>query len=131
LAIIDPGRFRCGAAGGILEIISNFTTNPENTMDYSKPISIEAFFGEGIRPHAGWDGQQVMSEADVIIAHDTMTTDEFVVFGTAALEAIVESGEDSELVVLKVEIDQETDDLEKLCGLVMITKGSCDLDTED
>ena len=64
--------------------------------------------------------------ADLIIGVDATSQQEYVVYGKAALKRIAETGQAEDLHVLRVAIDDQTEDLDKLCGLIMALKGRYD-----
>ena len=67
----------------------------------------------------------------LIIARDVMTQREFLVYGRDALEAIVDTCNAADLSRVIVEIDQETDDLERLTARVEVLRGQHDFDGEE
>lgn len=95
-------------------------------MDNNKPIPIDALFDEGMSPNLSSDPRKAFNDANVIIGHDWMTGNEFVVFGRQKLEKIAISGETEMCRFLRIGLDQDTDDLEKLIALVTVIKGSHD-----
>jgi hypothetical protein len=92
--------------------------------DISEPIPLEAFFGENDQVNPA--SRDLVLQSDLVIGVDFMTRQEYVVYGKAALKRISESGEGEDLRVLRVAIDGETEDLDKLCGLVMLLRGRFD-----
>ena len=62
----------------------------------------------------------------MILAVDVMTQGEALVYGREALEQIAEGDASSELLVLRIAIDAETDELERLIALVQTIKGHHD-----
>lgn len=67
--------------------------------------------------------RDVVASADVVLAQDVMTGRQAVVYGRNVLEAIAASGQADELAVLAVELDMDTDELERLVALVRVIKG--------
>jgi hypothetical protein len=90
-------------------------------------IPFEALFAaDGINPNPECDPRPELHRADVILGVDVMSGREFLVYGRKALEEIVATGETREHAVVRIGIDQETDQLEKLSALVQVVKGSHD-----
>lgn len=90
-------------------------------------IPLEAVFAANcpnLNPEC--DPRPLLDKADVIFGVDVMSGHEFVVYGRKALEEIVTTGEARQLAVVRIGIDQETDELEKLLALVSLVKGSFD-----
>ena len=73
-----------------------------------------------------FDPRLVLDQADVIIACDVMSKDHMIVFGRETLERIAESESGEPLAVLDVELDQNTEELEKPYALVQTVKGKSD-----
>jgi hypothetical protein len=90
----------------------------------SSPPHIDAFFSKDavINPVT----KQLVLDADLIIGLDTTTGQEYVVYGKAALKRISTSGQPEDIRLLHVAIDAQTDDLDRLCGLVMALRGRFD-----
>ena len=76
---------------------------------------------DGINP-SSIEAVAMVRSADVILGHDVMSERKFPVYGRAIIEKIA-AGEGQPVPMLVVEIDQETDDLEKLCAMVETVKG--------
>src|SRR5262249_38520381 len=90
-------------------------------------VSIHALFAaDGINPNPEFDPRPALAAVEVILGVDVMTGREFLVYGRDALERVVRSGRPMPMRVLKVGLDQETDELERLIALVLITKGRHD-----
>jgi hypothetical protein len=60
----------------------------------------------------------LLAQADVVIAVDTGSHDEEVVLGRHAWELASDSGHDEDLVVLRVELDMDAGDVEWLAELI-------------
>ncbi|HWB13398.1 MAG TPA: hypothetical protein VG826_29505 [Pirellulales bacterium] len=71
-------------------------------------------------------GVQELGRAEVILAVDTMTGNRRLMYGKEVLTEIVETGVTQSLPTLYVEIDEPTDDLEKLAAAILAVKGKCD-----
>jgi hypothetical protein len=92
-------------------------------------IPIDALFDEVLGPtlgRQGFDSTAVLREADVILGVDVVSRHEFLVYGQALIEDMIKSGRVRPGRVLKIELDQATDELEKLVALVELVKGSHD-----
>jgi len=92
-------------------------------------IPIHALFAEdNINPNEEWeiDPRQLVDSADVVLAVDVMTGNKALVYGRSALEEIAQSGKGRKLEVLEVELDMETDELERLLALMRVMKGHDD-----
>ncbi len=92
------------------------------------PIPINALFDEsGVRPNpSGVDYRPMLHQAEVIFGVDHMSGRQFLVYGRALLESIVESGVTRSLYTLRIGIDQETKELEQLLALMQVIKGKHD-----
>ena len=95
---------------------------PDGEM--ADPIPLEAFFGEDVQVNPVT--KDLVLQADVILGVDVMSGQEYVVYGKAALRRIAETGQGEDLRILRVALDEATDDLDKLCGLVMALRGRFD-----
>ena len=90
-------------------------------------IPLEAILAaDSLDPNPECDPRPMLDQADVIFGVDVMSGHEFVVYGRKALEEIVATGQSRELAVVRIGIDQETDEMEKLLALVSVVKGSFD-----
>jgi hypothetical protein len=96
-------------------------------------VQIDALFDEsGVEPNMAADPRPTLAVVDIVTGIDRMRQCEFLVYGRDALKRIIETGKTEALEVMRVELDQETDDLERLCALMMVVKGRCDyMSTED
>ncbi len=99
--------------------------SPDNPAE---PIPLEAFFGEHDRTNPVT--ADLVRQADVIIGVDVMSHQEYVIFGKPALKRISETGQPEDLHVLRVAIDAATEDIDKLCGLVMALRGRYDFGSD-
>ena len=95
-------------------------------------LPIESLFAsDGLNPNPESDPRPMLHRAEVIFGVDVMTGHQFLVFGKAALQKIVASGTAENLQTVYIGLDQETDELEKLCALVQTIKGYYDYEGED
>jgi hypothetical protein len=92
----------------------------------SGAIPIAALFGHGTEPNPNVDVREMVDEADVVLALDVMTQGEHLVFGRGVLAELAVSGEERELCVLIISLDQDTDELANLSALVETVKGHHD-----
>jgi formate dehydrogenase maturation protein FdhE len=69
-----------------------------------------------------------LQRAEVIDAIDTQNGEHAILFGRRLLEKIITTGKGRRAVVLEVEINWETDELERLIELAALVKGRCDLE---
>jgi len=67
-----------------------------------------------------------LHEADLILGSDVMSQQDFLVYGRDTLEEIARSGEERLLKIVRIELDEETEELEQLIGLVSEIKGKHD-----
>jgi hypothetical protein len=92
-------------------------------------VLIGALFDEtgvGKNRAAGFDPFDLVAAADVILGVDTGSGHEFVLFGRPAWERAAGDEGDAAGRVLRVELDQATDDLERMVALVRLLKGRDD-----
>lgn len=69
---------------------------------------------------------QALRDAELIFGVDVMSGREFLVFGRALLEGIIRTRQGRPTAAMRIGVDQETDDLEKLVAAVEFVKGSHD-----
>jgi hypothetical protein len=90
-------------------------------------IPIDALLGsDDVTPNVqpGFDAREIIHAADVILGMDVMTRGTFIVYGRAFLKELSEGTRQQEISALvKVELDQDSSDLEKLLRLVESVKG--------
>lgn len=68
----------------------------------------------------------LLSAAEVIVGVDVMSGREFPLFGAATLREIVAEGRGRWLPVLRITLDESSDELALACRLVLAVKASCD-----
>jgi len=91
-------------------------------------VPIHAFFAAGTlapnpeRPEL----RPALMRADVIIGVDVMSEREFLVYGRQVLRAVRRARKPRELIVMRIAIDQETDELEMLTAMVELLRGRHD-----
>jgi hypothetical protein len=97
-------------------------------------IPIHALFAaDGINPNDDVEPhpRDLMTNAEVVVAVDVMSGRESLLFGRRILERVVAGSLDRDPVVLKVELDMETDDLERMTALTRVMKGHDDYRSRD
>jgi hypothetical protein len=70
----------------------------------------------------------LIEAADVILGHDLKSQRECLVYGQEALQRIAFGDSPKHARVVKIGIDQNGDDIRRLCELVQVVKGSHDYD---
>jgi len=70
--------------------------------------------------------RELLKHADIIIAWDTDTEHQRVMYGLVMLKGIEQSGKGLKGNVVTIELDQETAELDWLIAAVKDLKGSCD-----
>ncbi|MCH5373312.1 MAG: hypothetical protein JJ992_05010, partial [Planctomycetes bacterium] len=76
------------------------------------------------------DPRDELSDAEVILAVDWTTHQEFLIFGRETLQRIVDRDSPDARHVMYVGVDRNAGDLERLCALVKEVKGRCDYQIE-
>jgi hypothetical protein len=90
-------------------------------------VPINALFdAKGTGPNPEVDPRAALYVADVVFAVDAMTGNQTVVYGREKLEKTVKRGEASNLRILRVGLDMKTDELDRLCALLLAVRGECD-----
>ncbi len=91
------------------------------------------FAADNVNPNDSFGGnpRDVVSAAEVIFAIDVMSDHEAIVFGREVLEGIAAGGVAHGIETLGVELDMETDELERLVALVRVVKGHDDYQAEE
>ena len=93
-------------------------------------IPIDALVStEGNEPNVqpGFDARQILLAADVVLGIDVMTRNTFIVFGREFLQEIASGTRSSERsAIVKVELDEGTDELARLVSLVESVRGRHD-----
>jgi hypothetical protein len=97
------------------------------TTDY---VPIHALFDtSGIEPNWEDDPRPMLRSADLIFGVDIMSGRQFLVFGRERLERMVRTRKAERCRVLRIGIDQETDELERLVALVQVMRGQHDYES--
>jgi hypothetical protein len=92
-------------------------------------VPINALFdasGNGVNHDADFDPVDLVNAAEVILGVNIKDEREFLLYGREHLDRIVDSGEAERLNVLRIELDQESDDLERAIALMQTVKGKHD-----
>jgi hypothetical protein len=92
-------------------------------------VPIDALFdvsGTGCNRDADFHPADLINAADVILGVSREDGHEFLMYGRDVLERVARTGTEEPGNVLRVEMDQETDDLEKLAALIAMLKGRHD-----
>ena len=93
-----------------------------------KAYSIHALLGTddaGPNVQPGFDAGQILQAADVILGMDVMSRGTFIVFGRDFLNELSEGRRDPQVAaIVKVELDQDSGELDHLLSLVERIKGS-------
>jgi hypothetical protein len=93
----------------------------------NRTVSIHALFSsDGINPNPESDPRGMLNGADLIFGVDAMSRREFLVYGRDGLKEVVTSGRARYMSVVRVELDQDTTELELLLALVPVIKGKDD-----
>lgn len=87
-----------------------------------KVIPIETLFEDGSTTSLRAETRAAIARADVIIGIDAASQNEFTVFGTPALEETVTLGKEVALRTLRVALNVDNGELEKLVGVVRAIK---------
>lgn len=86
-------------------------------------IPIRSLLDEEQGASAGTDYRRMLARAEVILGIDVARQREFTVFGTPAMEETIRIGKQQALRTVRIELDAESDELEKLVALVRSVKG--------
>jgi len=77
-----------------------------------------------------FDARKVITNADIIFAVDVMTDHMLLVYGREALQRIATGSESEVLSILKIAIDEETEELHTLLKLLEDLKGRHDFESQ-
>lgn len=69
---------------------------------------------------------KTLTAAKVVIGVDVMSGHEFILFGREELKRFAGSEDGESLPALYIGLDQDTDELEKACAMMLAVKGRCD-----
>ena len=89
-------------------------------------IPIAALFDEAYGPNLSDDPRPDLRTADIIMGVDVMSQREFIVYGRDLLERIAAGTQAKETSMMRIGVDQDTDELQRLLALVITIKGSHD-----
>jgi hypothetical protein len=87
---------------------------------------INEIFVEPRGPKVDADSMKAIEAADIVLGRDTTTKTEFLIFGRDDTSQALESGDFAGLHVFRVELDQDSEDHQKLVTLVEAIKGDHD-----
>ncbi len=105
------------------------TRKPQFTGDDlpGRSIPVDALLatdGTGPNVQPEFDARHIIQAADVILGIDVMSRNTFIVFGREFLKGIVEGGGSSRhSAIVKIELDEQTDELTRLVNLVESIRG--------
>jgi hypothetical protein len=92
-----------------------------------RAFSIHALLAaDGTAPNVQpeFDARRLIQVADVILGMDVMTRGTFIVYGREFLEELSDGRRDPQVAaIVKVELDQDSDELDSLLALVESIKG--------
>ena len=91
-------------------------------------LLIEALFDESLGPNlTGPVGpRELLGAADIVIAVDVMSGQQVVVHGKGRLDEIITTGASKVCRIVRIGLDVDTDELERLTALMMTIKGEYD-----
>jgi len=75
---------------------------------------------------AEFSPRELIASADAILGVDVDSGHEFVVYGREFLKGVAAGGEPEPARLLRIELDLDTDDLERLVALVTVLRGRHD-----
>jgi hypothetical protein len=90
------------------------------------PVPLEALLKNDHPPDS--DPRPAFRFADVVLGTDTKSTRNAIVFGRTTLERAQRRAPRKPVLIVRVSIDEDTDDLEKLCALCQVRKGRHEFD---
>jgi len=113
------------SGAGVQTVVGN--ARPTGDDLPGKPISIHALLaddGAGPNVQPDFDAQKIIRAADVILGMDVMTRGTFIVYGREFLNELSEGRTDPRIAaIVKVELDQDSEELETLLAFVENIKG--------
>lgn len=95
-----------------------------------RTIPIDALFGQGVDLNKEAKPQELLDEAEVIFGVDVMSQREFLLYGKELLQEIAKGDFSRPTHVIKIEVDEDTEELEKLIALIKVVKGKVDYESE-
>jgi hypothetical protein len=96
--------------------------------DHLNAIPIAALFGEESTAGPPTGPRRALAQADVIIALDVASQNEWIVFGRDALQQMAKAGRAEAGRLLVVSLDHGAGDLDRLAALVQSLKGGVEGD---
>src|SRR5262249_18735718 len=111
-----PGPAAAAAEGGV--------TVSKGNESFPPAVPIRALFDEaGVRPNLSADPRRALHDAEMIFGVDVASGNEFIIYGREALARIALGRVARPVRVLRVSLDQATEELEQLIALVRVVKG--------
>ena len=93
-------------------------------------IPVHAMFAaEGVGPNEENESWDTIEDADIILGLDVMSRNEFLIFGKDLLQEIVAGNSTVEARIIRVSMDQETNELERFLAIVQAVKGKHDYES--
>lgn len=93
-------------------------------------LPVHAIFGsngpDDCSPNRDWNPAKEIRSASLIFVRDVMTRKEYLVYGRKTLKRVARQGKEETVRTLVVELDYDTDELEKLLALVQVLRGRHD-----
>ena len=89
-------------------------------------IPLDALFDDSrVHPNTAGELWQQLLAAEIVVAVDRTTQQEFLVSGREILQQFLASGEPREASFFRIELDMATDDPERLRAIMLLAKGRC------
>lgn len=89
-------------------------------------IPVDTILNEERDSRVDDDSMTAIEEADIVLGRDATTRTEFLIFGRNDTSQALDSGDFAGLNVFRVELDQDSEDHQKLVTIVEALKGSHD-----
>jgi hypothetical protein len=89
-------------------------------------LPIDALFDDKYGPNQDIKARELIRSADVIFGIDVMTRNEFLLYGRKKLRKIAKTGKAKNLACMAIELDQDSDELEKMVALIKAVFGVVD-----
>lgn len=89
-------------------------------------IPIDAIFEDASGRKVDAGSMKAIKAADIVLGRDSTTKTEFLIFGRGDTSRALDSGDFAGLHVFRVELDQDSEDHQKLVTLVEAVKGDHD-----
>lgn len=89
-------------------------------------LTLDEVLGDKMSWSPTFEAIELLSEMEVIFGRDISTQDVFLVYGRQRLRVLAHEDSDSELDVLIVDLDRNSDQLDRLLSLVQLAKQGYD-----